>query len=117
MTVDGQTLLLNHDYTPVPRVGVRPVRDSMNVVYGGMLDSTAHITSEQASGKLVVLTAPANTGRGGRGGGGRGNTAPPPELMGADAIAVIVGDSLPVQAPARGILPDDADRLAAGPVR
>ena len=80
------------------------------------LDATAHLTDAQANGKLVMLMAPA--GGGGRGGGRGGAAALPAALMSADAIVVVQGDSLAGNnAPARGILPDDADRIAAGPLR
>ena len=113
ITVDGQALALGRDYAPVARVGARPLRGELHVVFGGALDSVAHITDAQANGKLVMLMAPT----GGRG-GGRGGAATPAALMSADAILVVQGDSLTGgSAPGRGIVPDDADRIAAGPLR
>ncbi|HTE46599.1 MAG TPA: M28 family peptidase, partial [Gemmatimonadaceae bacterium] len=116
ISVDGQQLTLGRDYTPVLRVGARPVHGEMQVVFGGPLDSTARLTDAQANGKIVMLMAPA--GGNGRGGGRGGAQALPAALMSADAIVVVQGDSLTgANAPARGIVPDDADRLAAGPQR
>lgn len=116
-SVDGQPLALGRDYAPVLRVGARPLRGELQIVFGGQLDSVAHITSEQANGKMVMLTAPGG-GRGGRGGGRGGAAALPTALMSADAILIVQGDSLTgANAPARGIVPDDADRIAAGPQR
>jgi hypothetical protein len=109
MSVDGQPLVLNKDYTPVPRVGAKPVRDEGDVIFGGTLDSAAHITSDQAYNKIVLLQQ--------RPGRGRGGAAIPTAFRDAAAIAVIVGDSLPTPVPARGLVPDDAARLAAGPMR
>jgi hypothetical protein len=109
MSVDGQALVLNKDYTPVPRVGAKPVRDEGDVIFGGTLDSIAHITSDQAYNKIVLFQQ--------RPGRGRGNAAIPTAFRDAAAIAVIVGDSLPTPVPARGLVPDDAARIAAGPMR
>jgi hypothetical protein len=116
ITVDGQPLALGREFSPVPRVGARPLRDNAEVIFGGVLDSTARITAAQANGKLVIVT-PAAGGRGGRG-GGRGGGALPAAFSNAAAIAIVQGDSLTgVNTPARGIMPDEADRLAAGPIR
>ena len=117
ITVDGQSLALNRDFSPVPRVGARPVRDNAQVIFGGRLDSTSQLTAGQADGKIVVLL-PAAGGRGGRGGGGRGGAgAPSAELTNAAAIMIVQGDSLGVTTPARGIMPEEAAIVAAGPVR
>jgi hypothetical protein len=117
ITVDGQMLANGRDFAPVARVGAHAVREQLNVIYGGPLDSIARLTSEQASGKLVMLSAPRGTagGRGGRGGAG----APiPAALASAAAILVVQGDTLVgANAPARGLASDDAARAAAGPLR
>jgi len=117
ITVDGQTLANGRDFAPVARVGAHAVREQLNVIYGGPLDSIARLTSEQASGKLVMLSAPrgAMGGRGGRGGAG---AAIPAAFASAAAILVVQGDTLVgANAPARGLASDDAARAAAGPLR
>ncbi|HEY9226071.1 MAG TPA: hypothetical protein VIP11_05455, partial [Gemmatimonadaceae bacterium] len=55
ITVDGQTLALNRDFAPVPRVGGRPVRDAGQIIFGGRLDSTSQLTESQAAGKIVMV--------------------------------------------------------------
>jgi hypothetical protein len=116
ITVDGQALTLGRDFTPVPRVGGRPVRDQAAVIFGGTVDSVARLSSADAAGKIVMLLA-APGGRGGRGGGRGGAGATPDALMSASAILIVQGDSLSAVNPARGILPSEADILAAGPAR
>jgi hypothetical protein len=115
ITVDGQALALGRDFTPVPRVGGRPVRDQAAVIFGGTVDSVSRLSSSDVAGKIVMLL-PAPGGRGGRG-GGRGGAATPDALMSAAAIMIVQGDSLTAVNPARGILPSEADILAAGPTR
>jgi hypothetical protein len=115
IVVDGQALTLNRDFSPVPRVGARPVRASAQVIFGGSLDSV-RLTSSQIDGKIVLLLPAAGGGRGGRG-GGRGG-AMSDALMSAAVVMVVQGDSLTGTAtPARGILPEEADIAAAGPIR
>jgi len=117
ITVDGQTIANGRYFAPVARVGAHAVREQLNVIYGGPLDSIARLTSEQASGKLVMLSAPrgATGGRGGRGGAG---AAIPAAFASAAAILVVQGDTLVgANAPARGLASDDAARAAAGPLR
>jgi hypothetical protein len=118
ITVDGQTLALNRDFVPVPRVGARPVRDNAEVIFGGTLDSV-RLSSSQTNGKIVMVLPGATGGRGGRGGGGRGGAggALPDALMAAAAILIVQGDSLTPVNPARGIMPAEVDIAAAGPVR
>jgi hypothetical protein len=113
ITVDGQSLALGRDFAPTPRVGARAVRDQSTVIYGGPLDSIARLTAAQASGKLVMLLAPRSTGT------GRAAATPlPAALASAAAILVVQGDSLVgANAPARGLVSDDAARIAAGPLR
>jgi Peptidase family M28 len=117
ITVDGQTLALNRDFVPVPRVGARPVRDNADVIFGGMLDSV-RLSASQTNGKIVMVLPGATGGRGGRGGGRAGaGGALPDALMAAAAIMIVQGDSLATVNPARGIMPAEIDVVAAGPVR
>jgi hypothetical protein len=118
ITVDGQPLVLGHDFAPIPRVGAHAFREQLNVVYGGPLDSIARLTAEQASGKLVMLSAPQGVAMGGRGGRGGAATPLSRSLSSAAAILVVQGDSLVgANAPVRGLASDDAARIAAGPLR
>jgi hypothetical protein len=117
ITVDGQTLTLNRDFVPVPRVGARPVRDNAEVIFGGTLDSV-RLSSSQTNGKIVMVLPGATGGRGGRGGGRGAGAGPLPDaLMAAAAILIVQGDSLASVNPARGIMPAEVDIVAAGPVR
>ncbi len=121
-TIDGQPLALGRDFSPVARVGARPLRDESQIIFAGPFDSLPRITASQASGKFVLFTSPPAAGRGGGRGGGRGAaSALSPRmaemLASANAMIVIQGDSLPAAPPARGILPNDADGAAGGPLR
>jgi hypothetical protein len=118
ITVDGQPLALGHDFAPIARVGAHAFREQLNVIYGGPLDSIARLTAEQASGKLVMLSAPQGAATGGRGGRGGAATPLSRSLSSAAAILVVQGDSLVgANAPVRGLASDDAARIAAGPLR
>ena len=114
--IDGLPIVLRRDFAPVARVGLRPIRAELPVVFGGALDSTARITGDQARGKLVMLVN-TSAGQGGRGGRGAGPPLPP-ALASAAAILVVQGDSLGgATAPVRGLVPSAAERAAAGPPR
>ena len=117
ITVDGQSLVLGRDFAPIARVGAHAVREQLTIIYGGALDSIARITTAQASGKLVMLSAPRGAATGGR--GGRAAATPlPAALASAAAILIVQGDTLVgANAPARGLASDDAARIAAGPLR
>jgi hypothetical protein len=118
ITVDGQSLVLGRDFAPVARVGAHAFREQLSVIYGGPLDSIARLTPAQASGKLVMLSAPRTPSTGGRGGRGGAGAPLPSALASAAAILVVQGDSLVgANAPVRGLASDDAARLAAGPLR
>jgi hypothetical protein len=118
ITVDGQSLALGHDFAPLARVGAHAFREQLNVIYGGPLDSIARLTAAQASGKLVMLSAPPGAATGGRGGRGGAATPLSQSLSSAAAILVVQGDSLVgANAPARGLASDAAARSAAGPLR
>jgi len=96
LTVDGATLAAFTDFVASPFRGALPRSiEGVQAVYGGELGDTAHqLTAEQATGKLVVLSA----------GEGRrfprfGANSP---LSGAAAIAIIAGPQLTPQELASG---------------
>jgi hypothetical protein len=118
ITVDGQALTLGRDFAPVARVGAHAVREQLNVIFGGPLDSTARLTAAQSSGELVMLLGPRGPATGGRGGRGGAATPLPAPLSSAAGIIIVQGDSLVgANAPVRGLASDDAARTAAGPLR
>jgi Peptidase family M28 len=123
IVVDNEVLVLGRDFAPMLRAGARAVRGEFQVIYGGSTtDSIPRISSAQASGKLVMLSQPAG-GRGGRGGGrgGRGAIAalaPGSPLLGAAAIVIAGGETLPSAARSNTALhPDSAEMETLGPER
>jgi len=58
LTVDGGSLVGLTDFVATPFRGAAPLPlDGVQVIYGGVLGDTAHaLTTDQAAGKLVVLT-------------------------------------------------------------
>ena len=96
LTVNGATLTAFTDFVASPFRGALPRSlEGVQAVYGGELGDTAHqLTADQATGKLVVLSA----------GEGRrfarfGANSP---LAGAAAIAIITGPQLTSQELASG---------------
>ena len=96
LTVDGVTLTAFGDFVASPFRGAAPRSiDGVQVVYGGELgDTTNGLTAEQATGKLVVMSA----GRAARFGRRGGSNA----LAGAAAVAIIGGPELSAQQMASG---------------
>ncbi|MEP6764250.1 MAG: hypothetical protein ABJB66_08080, partial [Gemmatimonadaceae bacterium] len=105
LTVNGNPLGWDTEWLASPAGATRAPRPVSNVevVFGGVAgDESAQITTEQATGKFVVLiaapksaTPSATGGRGGAGGGGRGGFAPPStRLSSAAAIAMVDLDDL-----------------------
>jgi hypothetical protein len=96
LTVDGATLTAFTDFVASPFRGAAPRDiDGVQTVYGGELgDTTNGLTAEQATGKLVVMSA----GRAARFGRRGGSNA----LAGAAAVAIITGPQLTAQQVASG---------------
>jgi hypothetical protein len=96
LTVDGATLTAFTDFVASPFRGAAPRDiDGVQTVYGGELgDTTNGLTAEQATGKLVVMSA----GRAARFGRRGGSNA----LAGAAAVAIITGPQLTAQQMASG---------------
>jgi len=96
LSVDGSALTAFTDFVAFPFRGASPRSiDGVQVVYGGTLgDTTREISADQATGKLVVMSA----GRGGR----FGRRGAPNPLAGAAAVAVIAGPQLSAQELASG---------------
>jgi hypothetical protein len=96
LTVDGTKLTAFTDFVASPFRGATPRDiDGVQVVYGGELgDTTNGLTAEQATGKLVVMSAGRATRFGRRGGSNA--------LAGAAAVAIIAGPQLSAQQMASG---------------
>lgn len=106
ITAGAATLKAMVDFVATPGQADPKSLDGVSAIYGGVQGDTASpLTADQARGRLVIFTAPADAGgrggRGGRGGppggfagrGGRGAGGVNP-LAEAAGIAVIVGDKL-----------------------
>jgi len=79
ITSGGKTFRTDVDFYPGSATADRTVTG--DVVFGGMLGDTANaLTAEDARGKIVLVTAPAN---------GRGFRGFPPALAGAEAVALV----------------------------
>ena len=102
LTIDGNPLTWNDQWLATPGTRSPQAMREVDVIFGGVAgDTSAQISSAQASGKVVVLLpAPpraATAGAGGRGGppgGGRGGAPAPARFAGAVAIITVDLDAL-----------------------
>jgi len=110
LSVNGRALGWNTDWLAVPS-RTPPLRiANAQVIYGGIAgDTTQQITSQQAMGRLVLLSPGAQGGRGGRGGGRRGGGAPANRFANAAAVATVDLDNL--SPAARALVNDPAGQL------
>ncbi len=96
LTVDGNPLAWNTEWTAVPGARAPRAIANVDVVYGGVAgDSSTLIPAAQGAGKFVVLgasmRAPQASGRGGPGGFGAPQSSPFPDAV---AIATVDLDAL-----------------------
>ena len=96
ITAGSTTLHALHDFVASAPRGAQPGSiDGVVAIYGGVAGDTVNpLTAEQVRGRLVILSEPANPGRGrgrGRGRGAPGGAA----LAEAAGVAIVAGDALP----------------------
>ncbi len=95
LAAEGRALALGTDFVPLPARGALRPFDGAQVVFGGSIDSVA-ITADQATGKLVLLTARNVTSL--------QRPRNPMRLMvlgGAAAIGIVLAEPLPPEAMAQ----------------